>query len=103
MDRLLSVGAPITYEGDNKVYQESPAPKRLTRGFFRNTAKEALAGGATTPPRLFARWFVREYGYANSSAEFVRKFPWATRVVREVNKGIRDEQRRIAQLKERTN
>ena len=100
MKRLLSVSAPITYEADIKPYKEKErfTPKRLTRTFLRCAAEEAIMGAPTTPLRAFVRWFVLDYGYADSSAEFMRKFPWVSHVFREVKKDAKTYEKRRAQF-----
>jgi hypothetical protein len=98
MHRLLSSGAPITYERHIKGYEHTFTPKRLTRTFFRCTAEDAFIDAPTITLRAFVRWFIRDYGYADSSAEFIRKFPWASRIFSEIKKIARADEKGRAEL-----
>jgi SprT-like family len=94
MARLQRLGAPI-------APIDLQTPPRVTRSFVRQVAEDALGDQPDAPLRGFIRWFIYEYGYAQSATAFRRKYPWAARVFSETRKRTRKEQEAMEALRER--
>jgi len=80
MKRLLRMGAPV----DKIELEPPPERKRMTKKAVRGEAEEVVRAVPDVTPWRFAKWLRQEnYCYGKSTSDFLRKYPWVSRVLSE--------------------